>query len=312
MKKILIISDKKPGHLNQSISLARIMDWNYDILEIEFKSNFHRLLSYFFDKVYLYKNYLFKSYELKNKKYDIIVSTGSLTYYANKLLTKKYSSRNIAILSPRGYRLNFDYIICPKYDRPPNSKKIIRIPVNISSSNTIWYNNQSKIFLNSHSQKKRSIGIIIGGDNKFSQISEIEIFNQIKMILDLTPNYEHWITTSRRTSPKIDAVINKFKFDYKLIYNDNPNYNPVPAFINLCSHLFITSDSTSMISESVSAGSAYVSIIPTKNHHKSKKFSNFINYIVKNKFAGNLTSPISYHNKKINFEKEIKKYLKDI
>jgi len=48
MKKILIISDGKPGHLNQSIAFCKIKEINYDILEIKFKSKFHKAFIIFF------------------------------------------------------------------------------------------------------------------------------------------------------------------------------------------------------------------------------------------------------------------------
>ncbi len=50
MKRILIISDGKPGHLNQSIAFCKIKDISYDILEVKFKSKFHKALSYLLDK----------------------------------------------------------------------------------------------------------------------------------------------------------------------------------------------------------------------------------------------------------------------
>ena len=40
----------KPGHLNQSIAFCKIKDISYDILEVKFKSKFHKALSYLLDK----------------------------------------------------------------------------------------------------------------------------------------------------------------------------------------------------------------------------------------------------------------------
>ena len=63
MKRILIISDGKPGHLNQSIAFCKIKDVSYDILEVKFKSKFHKALSYFFDKLGYYTDFLFEDYK---------------------------------------------------------------------------------------------------------------------------------------------------------------------------------------------------------------------------------------------------------
>ena len=56
MKRILIISDGKPGHLNQAIAFCKIKDVSYDILEVKFKSKFHKALSYELDKIEYYTN----------------------------------------------------------------------------------------------------------------------------------------------------------------------------------------------------------------------------------------------------------------
>ena len=63
MKRILIISDGKPGHLNQSIAFCKIKDISYDILEVKFKSKFHKALSYFFDKFDFFTDALFEDYK---------------------------------------------------------------------------------------------------------------------------------------------------------------------------------------------------------------------------------------------------------
>ena len=92
MKRILIISDGKPGHLNQSIAFCKIKNISYDILEVKFKSKFHKVLSYIFDRFDFFTDSLFE--EHKNyypEFYDSIVSTGSGTYYFSKLISQKYN-----------------------------------------------------------------------------------------------------------------------------------------------------------------------------------------------------------------------------
>ena len=66
MERILIISDGKPGHLNQSIAFCKIKNIEYDILTVEFKSKLFKSFSYLFDKFGFYTNFLFKPYENKD------------------------------------------------------------------------------------------------------------------------------------------------------------------------------------------------------------------------------------------------------
>ena len=54
MKRALIISDGKPGHVNQSLALARIMHWEVEIIRIRFKSRTAKALSYGMDVGALY------------------------------------------------------------------------------------------------------------------------------------------------------------------------------------------------------------------------------------------------------------------
>ena len=42
MMKALIISDGKPGHVNQSLALASHLELEYDILNVSFKSIFQK------------------------------------------------------------------------------------------------------------------------------------------------------------------------------------------------------------------------------------------------------------------------------
>jgi hypothetical protein len=69
MKRILIISDGKPGHLNQSIAFCKIKDISYDILEVKFKSKIHKSLSYLFDKIGFFVEHLFYKYKTINFNY---------------------------------------------------------------------------------------------------------------------------------------------------------------------------------------------------------------------------------------------------
>ncbi len=114
MKKALVVSDGKPGHFNQSIALCRHLGLEYEILEISYKSRRGKGLSYLLDRLGLYSDRLLKlTADSSQLTADVIISTGSSTYYANKLLARKLDVPNIAVLHPKGYRLNFNRLFCP-------------------------------------------------------------------------------------------------------------------------------------------------------------------------------------------------------
>jgi len=301
MKKALIISDGKPGHVNQSIALANHLQIDYDEINITFKSLVSKALSYIFDWLFIYNLKIFNEPLTFNaNNYDVIISTGSSTFYANKVIKKNLNIKNIAILYPKGYRLNYDYVIIPKYDKTFAKKNIIKTPINICNSDPQWFSNKATQFTNNiHKPLKNSIGIIIGGPNEKKTVDILTLEKQLDLIFLQNKDSEIWITTSRRTTLEIENLLNNYEFDYKLKFSQN-NYNPIPAFIELCKNLYITDDSTSMISEAVSYGNANVYIIPLKAIKKKDKFSKFCKILVENNSISFLSKNPKPANNKIN------------
>ena len=85
---------------------------------------------------------------------------------------------------------------------------------------------------------------------------------------------EFWVTTSRRTPPEVEAVVASFPFDYKLLYSKD-HFNPIPAFVSLASHLYVTAESTGMLSEACSFGTAEVHVMDNLKPglHKFRRFA---------------------------------------
>ena len=160
-----------------------------------------------------------------------------------------------------------------------------------------------------HKPSKNAIGIIIGGPNEKKDINIKDLRKQIKIIISNNSNKEVWLTTSRRTTKEIENLLNDFSFDYKLEFSKN-KYNPLPAFIELCENLYITADSTTMISEAVSYGKSNVFIIPVKSKTKKDKFDKFCDILVNYNSANFLSKNATPVNKKIFINKIIKSKIK--
>jgi len=288
MKRILIISDGKPGHLNQSIAFCKIKNISYDILEIKFKSKFHKLLSYAYDKIGYYTNGLFQNYKKHYYEfYDAVVSCGSSTYYFNKLISKEENKKSIVLMLPKGYKYqDFDYIIAQKHDNPPMLENLIQVPLNISFSKPKG--------LIKHNKEKDSIGIIIGGNNAVFSFDVLSLKNRLDEIFKDNKDKLKFVTTSRRTSKEVEELIETYDFDYKLIYSNDPNINPIPDFLEQCKKLYITIDSTSMLSEARANSEAKITIIDLVAKKQNTKFHK-------------LASIVESINKKVDFEKLLKR-----
>jgi hypothetical protein len=287
MKRVLIISDGKPGHLNQSVAFCKIKNIDYDILEVKFKSKFHKILSYLLDRVNFFTESLFEEHKVFYPDfYDAVVSTGSGTYYFNKLIGQKYNKKSVALMLPKSYKYeNFYYIIAQEHDYPPILNNIIKLPLNLSFTTPKGYVIRD--------ETKKSLAIIIGGNNALFSMNKAAIKEKIDAIFIKYPTYLKYITTSRRTSFEVESLINEYSFDYKLIYSKEPNINPIGDFIDICDEFFITIDSTSMLSEVRANSDANINIIDLESKKQNTKYHK-------------LAEIVNNMNKKIDFKKLLK------
>ena len=86
--------------------------------------------------------------------------------------------------------MNFDYILAPTYDKIPNYKNVIKIPINISNANEDWFRKMANSINEIHKPSKNAIGIIIGGPNEKKDINIKDLRKQIKIIISNNSNKE--------------------------------------------------------------------------------------------------------------------------
>ena len=246
-RKVLILTDGKAGHENQSKAFARALGCDFDLVEIHFKSAFHKALSYLFDHLGIHTLSLFANLEPRttNHAYAAVLGTGSGTFYAAKSLARRMGVKCGVVLYPRGYRIaSFDCVLAPAFDRPAPAPNVITIPVNLVASDEAFYAAGTEAFRARYTpSEKPAVAVIVGGPNKCSTMSADWLKAQLERIFTDTPDAEHWVTTSRRTPPEVEAVVDSFPFDYKLLYSKD-HFNPIPAFVKLARTLYVTAEST--------------------------------------------------------------------
>lgn len=262
--KALIISDGRIGHQSQSEAFCILKGLKYEIILVSYKSKILKLLSYILDFVGIYIQ-IFNYQKPKLKNYDLIISAGSTTYYANKFFAKKFKAKNISMMYPKGFRDNFTIIFSTYHNQQKDKQSIIKLPVNINYLKKTNY----------YQPKAKSIGFIIGGNNKSFTMDE-SVVDLINLIKNKFKEYEFLITTSPRTPQKVQDALLHNDFDFFVNYSQD-QINPIYDFLKHCEFVFITQDSVSMISESVSNLNASVVVIPLKKKDKYNKFENFIN-----------------------------------
>jgi len=309
--KALILTDRKPGHENQSIALCMHLGLDYETLEVSYLWKGAKALSYLLDRLGIYTHKLFQGSTCSADSPtlpppQLIISTGSTTFYPSKVLAKKLDIPNVAILYPKGYRSNFTMILCPAYDHPPKKENIVELPLNLCAADKTFFEEKAMEFKTKYTPQAPAIGVIIGGSNAVSKIDATRLKKQLEEMFRLTQGYEHWVTTSRRTPKEVDNLLRSLPFDYRLSHSLDP-YNPVPAFIHLCDRLFITSDSASMISECASFGSANVEILLNQPLKTPNKFGELIRGLENHNAVHIFDGTLGTAHQKIDLQKTLQK-----
>lgn len=271
-KRLLILSDGKPGHVNQSIAFARHLGYDYDLSPVNFKFRGAKALSYLLDRLGFYSTFLFSS-EVTQGTYAAVVSAGSGTYYANKTLANRLGCKSVAIMLPKGYRLDFDLIIAQQHDDPPDLENIVSLPINLTYV-------EPQGIMTPHPGEKY-IALIIGGDSQHARMNVASLKGQLEQIFKLFPEHQVWMTTSRRTPAEVEEMLRAFKYKSSVFYSQEP-INPIPDFLHSSEYVFLTADSSSMISEAVSYGKSCVEVLPLSGAElpKNDKFSRLIEALV--------------------------------
>ena len=279
MRKVLVLTDGKAGHENQSRAFARALGCEPELLEVHFKSGFHKALSYLFDHLGIHAFGLLKSANpaiLKsNTPYAAVLGTGSGTFYAAKSLARRLGVKCGVVLYPRGYRIStFDCVLAPAFDRPPAAANVIEIPANLVANDAAFYAAGTKAFLERHTPQKDAVAVIVGGPNKCSTLTADWMRAELTKIFAEQQGKEMWVTTSRRTPADVEAVVDAFPFDYRLLFSKD-HFNPIPAFVSLAKVLYVTAESTGMLSEACTFGAAEVRVLDNLNPgpHKFRRFA---------------------------------------
>ena len=272
-RKVLILTDGKAGHENQSRAFARALGEASDCVEIHFKSKAHKALSYLLDWLGVSTLSLFTGVDARLARggYSAVVGTGSGTFYAVKALARWLGVKGGVVLYPRGYRIaTFDCILAPSFDRPAKAPHVIEIPANLVANDAAFYAKGVADF-RARTAVVPDVAVIVGGPNKCATLTADGMRRWLDAIF-AQPGAKA-VTTSRRTPPDVEAVVDSYPRDYKLIYSQD-RFNPIPAFVSLAKRLYVTAESTGMLSEACTFGTAEVVALDDlrPGPHKFRRF----------------------------------------
>ena len=285
-KKIVILSDGKPGHYNQSLGIMdQLSDDEYQLVEINFRSKWHdNILRIFLslfpggklaDKV-IWSILFFSLTEetiskLKNiQSVALILSTGSSVAAVNLLLGQLLAAKTVTCRppSPVGTR-QFDLAILPRlYWRQPERINVCRtlgVPNRISPERLEHFRPLSQKVSSSQRSK---IGLLIGGNSPLHNMSKKVATRWIDFLIQLVKSrkWQVLLSTSRRTPKVIEEYIADIVKDRNDDFPINLFSHQIPSssqfkFEHILANsdlLLVTEDSFSMVCEACSSGKPVV------------------------------------------------------
>ena len=317
MKKnfsILILSDAKAGHLNQSKAIAGIIekrkiDQGMSVEEVQIKTAevkfrnraFRSLLAVcsIFSvprcrsclgclRFCLNKN-SFK--ELMQLPADIVISCGSSISSVNLFLSYKNNARSIVLMKPSFLSLNkFDLVIAPEHDRikPKDNVLLTRTAPNLIDRAYLEeqariLNTKYDIRYTKYENNGPTIGVLIGGDSpKYRLTGEMmqKIISQLKRAVQ-NLNCQILVTSSRRTPEAVEKLLKENLAHFpscKLLVIANEKNIPeaVGGILGLSNIVVVSGESISMVSEAISAGKYVLVFKPGKKFSASTKQERFL------------------------------------
>ena len=220
---------------------------------------------------------------------DIIISCGRKSVIPNivlkKYFKKKFSKdlKNIHIQDPKISPKNFDLIIAPQHDNKINSENIIR------SVGALHYLSEEEVINKNNGEN--IITFVLGGPNKYYNFKKEDLEVHFEKI-DNNKNLKKINVIASRRTPKsvfnfLSSKFNRLEFCYDFSLNKK-NYTNAYAE---ASHIVVTCDSTSMISEAAITGKPlYVAKLPNfRSDYRFEKFlQSFKDLNIIKEFNGNL------------------------
>jgi lauroyl/myristoyl acyltransferase/mitochondrial fission protein ELM1 len=278
---ILILSDGKPGHYNQSLGIMdRMRDVLVKTIQVKFKrkwrDNLLRVSARILGGVKLPRDLIKAMLQwamesssaaeiLRAGCFEAILSTGSSVAAPNLLLGQLTGAKTAVCTRPSPVGIShFDLAILPAHTRSRrhanNAVETLGVPNRITPE----YVNQAGAHLVREleiGERLRIIGLLLGGDDRHYSIPPGMVSALCDILLDVCQEIDFHIilTTSRRTAPESEHVIREKVLGNPLcclaiLASEPQQENPVPGILGVSQVTIVTEDSFSMVCEAASSG----------------------------------------------------------
>ena len=192
----------------------------------------------------------------------LFISTGSSAAPFCLALSRAAGGRCATVMTPSvlGTR-PFDFAIIPEHDHPVPADNLL---TTLGAPNHIYRPNlqsaAEELFAPLQSLPSKIVALLLGGGDANYELTPSWVHD---VLLPLRAAAEHQgaallVTTSRRTGRAADEAVKSAlegssSLRYLLLASQSPE-NPIPAMLGAATHLLVTEDSVSMVSEAATAG----------------------------------------------------------
>jgi len=283
VKQIIILSDGKPGHYNQSLGiLDHLENCDHRLIEVYFRrkwrDNLLRIVTRIVGQVPLRKGlirYLLATAVTaesldqlqRPESVDLILSTGSSVAPINLLLGQLLGAKTVTCRYPSPLGIShFDLAVLPRmYWHQPEYSNVCRtlgVPNRITPARLATFQLADHPYLSTGRPK---VGLLIGGTDRYYTIAYQTTVNLLQSLAQLisTGGWQLLLSTSRRTPIEVADLI-------ATTIRDQPDHFPIAIFAHqqltnsqgfkvehILAHadlILVTEDSFSMVCEAASSG----------------------------------------------------------
>jgi uncharacterized protein len=295
---VLVIKDDKPGHYNQTEGLILYLkeifeDLEVEYIEIKIKSKFTRKIlrfllntfpNFFTENSIKYLPFFYEKFTIPKNKVDLIISTGGNTSNLNVWFSKTYKCKNILNGALRGLKEELFTYITTVIDLGYKNQIILDVAPSAITKEKLKESGIEFIKNKKLSINDKYYTLLIGGDGAGYKYDNSFYDNLIEFVknISIKRNIKWLITTSRRTPLDIEKEMkNKLKdyCVYFVAYNINPE-KVMSSFLSLSEKVFVTEESSSMISEAI-LSEKDVFTIGVGNNKSDSNYKNILHKFVK-------------------------------
>jgi KDO2-lipid IV(A) lauroyltransferase len=295
-RNIIILSDNKAGHLNQSkavgswlkeelnkralrVSLPYQDKEEVKILKPEYRHRLYPVILNIAVQSKLYKLFpeLLLKLSLSRESFreiimtpiDYLISCGNSLSALNVIIKYINLSTNIIIMKPTLPLGCFDLAVVPAHDKVKNANNVV---ITQAAPNIINQKQKDEIsgeLIKGIDKDKKTLSLFLGGDAQFLKYEDSFVQLLISTVKQTCEEIDInlLVTTSRRTSESNESICKRDLSHYKnckylVIANENNPPHAASAMLAASNVVLVTFDSISMISEAVNSKSHVIVILP--------------------------------------------------